>query len=66
MLTILVCVFPQYCNGGDLADYLQGRHDSNLKHALRLLMVMKFLVLQESCSDTVTFLEWPQTRACVL
>ena len=21
---------PQYCNGGDLADYLQGKHQANL------------------------------------
>lgn len=44
---ILLCVVLQYCNGGDLADYLQGKHCSNLKHAPRRFIMIKLLVLQE-------------------
>lgn len=47
ILMILLCVFLQYCNGGDLADYLQGKRGSNLKLTLRLFIMIKLLVLQE-------------------
>lgn len=40
-------VFPQYCNGGDLADYLQGKRCCNMKHTLETLHHDKLLVLQD-------------------
>lgn len=45
-LTVIVAdgtfVFPQYCNGGDLADYLQGKRCCNMKHTLRLFIMISY------------------------
>lgn len=56
-------VFPQYCNGGDLADYLQGERRCNSKHTLRLFMI-KLLVLQQ-CHVTEWVLECANMIVCV-
>lgn len=47
MLTLLPSISLQYCNGGDLADYLQGKRRSDLKRALRLFIMITLPVLQE-------------------
>ena len=45
---VIVCLHTQYCNGGDLADYLQGKHQTNLSHTHTSMCTFTQIIVHQS------------------